>query len=558
MPSRIHKPLMDFLESEHQQVASLKGRWGTGKTYFWNDFISKVPSNLKKNGYSYVSLFGLKQLSDLRSRIAANLIHDNEEETSPSSRLLKSLSWAKSSFKKSNKLLPILKKSKIPYLGAAPFVVSYIEDQLLKNRLICIDDIERLEKSISPSSVLGFISQLKEEKGCKILLIYNEDELTEETTEVIDEYREKVVDIELCFAPSLSRNISLIWESQIPEHTRKVLETLELNNIRIMKRIQISHDYFENLFKVQYLHIWDELLKVLTTISAIHYGFSKILPIDSLNSDVFYNVFSSRNEEEIDPVKKDLITTLQSQLGYYPNELDPIVIAYLKNGYLVEGAFDEVLNRLNQQGNYSRIADEYSEVWQGYHKDFTCTQSEFIANAEACILKHGDEAPISSIGQLYVFLDELGHQSSDMDKILDASISRIVEASSRKTDISYSYPSIPSKIRSRIHQALQDKRDDRSITELMEALAGSDSWHSGDIVGLTRFNENDFHNWILTENSINTVHVLKNFMERFGGKDSEEKSVRSHVLEALKKIAQRSVMDKKRVERIAPELVTSE
>ena len=98
------------------------------------------------------------------------------------------------------KLKPIsavLKSIEIPYLNSSEPINDLIESKLIDNFLICFDDLERKEQAISGSSVLGLISELKEEKSCKIILIYNDRELDEGTEQQINEYREKVVDLEL-------------------------------------------------------------------------------------------------------------------------------------------------------------------------------------------------------------------------------------------------------------------------------------------------------------------------------------------------------------------------
>src|SRR5437899_99263 len=50
--------LKRFLSSADQKVLLLHGSWGTGKTYFWNDFVRKERQCIQETFYSYASLFG--------------------------------------------------------------------------------------------------------------------------------------------------------------------------------------------------------------------------------------------------------------------------------------------------------------------------------------------------------------------------------------------------------------------------------------------------------------------------------------------------------------------
>lgn len=62
------KEIQRFLASEEEEIMSLRGRWGVGKTYTWKKFL-KEASDQKKialERYSYVSLFGVNSLDEFR------------------------------------------------------------------------------------------------------------------------------------------------------------------------------------------------------------------------------------------------------------------------------------------------------------------------------------------------------------------------------------------------------------------------------------------------------------------------------------------------------------
>ena len=57
----IKRSIKHFLSTDKPEVMCLRGKWGVGKTYLWDECLkeSKVEGLLTANDYSYVSLFGM-------------------------------------------------------------------------------------------------------------------------------------------------------------------------------------------------------------------------------------------------------------------------------------------------------------------------------------------------------------------------------------------------------------------------------------------------------------------------------------------------------------------
>src|SRR5262249_25231240 len=65
-----------FLGSEIPEVLCFKGKWGVGKTYTWNEFLknAKAAGGIALKRYSYVSLFGLGTIEQLKLALVENTI----------------------------------------------------------------------------------------------------------------------------------------------------------------------------------------------------------------------------------------------------------------------------------------------------------------------------------------------------------------------------------------------------------------------------------------------------------------------------------------------------
>ncbi|MEP2184737.1 P-loop NTPase fold protein, partial [Roseibium sp.] len=177
--SVLKKEIHRFISTPMPEVLCLKGGWGVGKTYLWNKCLdeAKESGRIGLNAYSYVSLFGLKNLSDLRmsvfeGRHALKAAASSEE------------SWSlKKIVDKINEKANF--RSRAGLLKALPFVGNLSEEEVIglvslaqsPQQIVCIDDIERRGDGLTVKDILGFASYLKEERSCKVIIILNEEQL---------------------------------------------------------------------------------------------------------------------------------------------------------------------------------------------------------------------------------------------------------------------------------------------------------------------------------------------------------------------------------------------
>lgn len=84
--SVIKQQIGKFLLSDATEVMAIKGAWGIGKTYSWEKFLKEAKNHNKiaLNKYSYVSLFGLNSLSELKQSIFECVISRELIGTEPS------------------------------------------------------------------------------------------------------------------------------------------------------------------------------------------------------------------------------------------------------------------------------------------------------------------------------------------------------------------------------------------------------------------------------------------------------------------------------------------
>ncbi|TXI04647.1 MAG: hypothetical protein E6Q76_12135 [Rhizobium sp.] len=228
-----------FLTSSESEVLALTGAWGVGKTFAWNAALkdAALRSQIKRPQYCYVSLFGLKTINDLRLALFSKLMDTSIIGKDVTLKVVNEewLALGKAQVRGwLARLRPIANAA--PKGGATISVaIDTFAPYFVKDALICLDDLERTE--INVADVLGLISELKEERNCKIALLFNFDKLDGKTK--YREYKEKVVDYEVVYAPTVAESTSLVFPADL-EHRELVERTvaeLEIVNVRVLRRM---------------------------------------------------------------------------------------------------------------------------------------------------------------------------------------------------------------------------------------------------------------------------------------------------------------------------------
>src|SRR5689334_10262907 len=88
----VESEIRRFLSSEEPEVLCISGRWGVGKTFAWNRYLkeAQLQKTIALKRYSYVSLFGVNSLEELRYSIFENTINSADIGIEPSLETLRS------------------------------------------------------------------------------------------------------------------------------------------------------------------------------------------------------------------------------------------------------------------------------------------------------------------------------------------------------------------------------------------------------------------------------------------------------------------------------------
>lgn len=183
--------IQKFLSSPTPEVLCIRGKWGVGKTFSWREFAKKAAqeASISLNKYAYVSLFGINSLDQLKYAIFENSVNARHVGLQPSLETFRE-NWQPITNTLGRKVISHIQH--LPVIRDFSGGLAQLSFLSVGNQIICIDDLERKGKDLSLNDVLGLVAHLKDEKQCKVALIFNEDELEDEK-ETFDKYEEKML-----------------------------------------------------------------------------------------------------------------------------------------------------------------------------------------------------------------------------------------------------------------------------------------------------------------------------------------------------------------------------
>lgn len=219
----------------------ISGKWGTGKTFFINNYLEKESHNEIK--FIKISLFGVKSVNEIHKQIIFQLI--GTEEGSLTNSLMKiGSSMLDSLGKKIN-----LGINDIPIEQ----VFKTLTKKLDREVIFIFDDLERI--TINIPEILGYINILVERLQLKTILLANESELVKK--DQYKEFKEKIIGktflLKQDFDTSFNTFVELTNLSKtVIKDNKAVIEnifiTADYHNLRHVRQSLLDFEhFFENI-----------------------------------------------------------------------------------------------------------------------------------------------------------------------------------------------------------------------------------------------------------------------------------------------------------------------
>ncbi|WQY60306.1 KAP family NTPase [Helicobacter pylori] len=218
--------LLKKSEDQNKPVAiAINGEWGIGKTYLWkNGLAPLIRKELKKNPI-YTSVFGKKDEQAIIEDLVAQFLSAEKQKTNPIRNII-------------NGILSFLSVHFGVKINVnVDFLFKMLKKEHMENTIVCIDEFERLSDKIPVQDILGLISELKEHKGCCVIVICNyfklftDETQNEQKRKIFDAYCEKVFDRIFNFSPYTKEQIEVMGDHPIKTDFEAYLYMKDIFNI---------------------------------------------------------------------------------------------------------------------------------------------------------------------------------------------------------------------------------------------------------------------------------------------------------------------------------------
>jgi len=531
---RYSDELRRFLQSDEQKVLLLHGRWGTGKTYFWRHFVKAQRQNVRESYYSYVSLFGASSVTHVKSLIlfGGEAVRPIEDLPSLARRIANFLGSKR-------RYLPEIS---LPHVGNIGSAIGAFDELLIKKYLVCFDDLERRNNQLDLEQFFGLVSLLKEQNDCRVVIICNESELSDEDTRRLDKYREKIVDRQLTYDPFFEENFRIVFHEPTPS-IREVFQAVGLNNIRVFQQSRWCIDYFQPHLENCQAGFIDRFNQQCGRLACVHFALSKQITLEQLRRTSWLGVsLSERNG--LSDAAKDIVKNLQ----FLPTDADDFIVDYLRNGYCDTAKFGSTVERLNREYR-RREADQFlTQIWRKVWDSYQCDSEEIARDADEYVTKYRDYIPYKYSNELLDFVKKIAPSFDAESKkesvakalipIADPTTLRLIQGSCRSTDIIEQARVRESELQSR-----------RPIEQLVLSLGESNGWNPADFSELNQFSEDELYQWLGGADHSHLLSIIADVVARGQLESADNKggnAVGVKFRKVFERLAKRSPLDEQR------------
>ncbi len=433
-----------------------------------------------------------------------------------------------------------------PLLGSLSFLS-------LEKTVICIDDFERKGSNIAAQDILGLITQLKEQKKCKVVLILNDESLSAGSSSDYIKLREKVIDTELRFAPTSEDcvAIALSGDKIAAELGANVIK-LGISNIRIIKKIETLAALLQPLLKAYEPQVISRAMRALTILSWCYYGQS--------NNTPNYSFVVGRNSAFAD-INNDVALTTQQQswcaiLRNYDNysvaDFDLQIARLVENGYVDEKNLLAEADRVNEEVLAARSEDSFQEAWCKFNDSFAANDQE-VVDCLAASFKHNARyiSPTNLDGTVRL-LRYLG-RGKMATKIIELYVDkRGSEAEIFNLDASTITAEIGDlEVIARFKEKYESVRTKRTLRQICDYMLANDGDCEAEEILLSQVEVGAFVQLFKTLQGgelSNCVDMCLKFSQ-LGGMSEQQRTISDQAAEALKIIGKESKLNASRVRR---------
>lgn len=411
--------------SNPQYAVFLKGKWGSGKTHFINEYKNELNKNKQK--YIYVSLYGVTSYDEIETKfLEAIYPRLYNKKTIFAGKIAKQLLKA---------TLKIDWDADGKADGSVNIQIpNFKPEDLLntKDYILIFDDLERC--SINIINLLGYINFFVEHQSYKVILIANEEEL--EKTEKYTQIKEKLIGKTFEFISDANsaydsflgelENENKIKENILEKQKPNILELFEKsqsNNLRALRQTLLDFERFYDKVLVNH-QAKEELIKDILYwfflfSFEIKQGNNDILDLQKF-SEEYYSYISKQNSEKAIQTK---YIYFNNKYKFKDNYFDVVISFNLwKEVLLNSNIKKEDINLELRNSKY--YFDESTPSWKKLSSYYNLEDKEFEelledVYKEFCKNNYKEYKQFKLITSMLLFFQENSLLDVELEKLTD-------------------------------------------------------------------------------------------------------------------------------------------
>lgn len=546
----VNDEIAKFLERPDAEVLCVRGRWGVGKTYTWNKQILDAQKSklVKLPRYSYVSLFGVNSLDELKFAIFENIITLSEGVRTANLETLDAYISKVGSWRKMTKIaqsIPVV-RSLVGMDAASLFSFMTIRDQI-----VCIDDLERRGKNLNVNDVLGLIYYLREKRDCKIALILNEEQLENEAKEEFQKNLEKVVDVSLVYEPSSadSVNIAITNTDETSRNIGDQCIALKITNIRVINRIVRFVNMVKPLLAEYDKQVFEKAVASIVLFAYSHDQPEEAPALDYLRTKTF-DEFGLKKKAEAS-AKELSRTSLLDDYGYgWTDEFDLVLIKGVCDGYFEPVRLKIVAKTVHEKVIAEKADGSFEEAWRPYHDSFSDNQEEVLDGIYASFMKTFNFVTPTNLNGTVTLFKELGRPKQAAEILKFYMENR--KENRQFFDLGESHFGDDVKdpdVRAEFFKKTKQAPEKQDISAIL--LSIKDGWDNDRLLALAATSIEEFRNIFKSHSGAELRRMLANAFQFDRVIDASDvmKKITMRTREALKLIGSESPINARRVRR---------
>ncbi len=478
----------------------------------------------------------LSNYSPVADALRDNVAQDMSPEQSPAGRPWRErLPWRRA---------PAL-VSRLPFLHGYDTLIQAATWALVREAIVCFDDLERRSPDLALRDLFGLVSYLREERHCKVSVLMNEDVLTADDQRTVADLREKVFDVAVHFDPPVDYALSVGIPSSEPfrEQWVQSIGRLRLKNIRVIQRIKGMYSQL-----VEQMGDVPEEIRRLCIPSVLLLGARVFQPrVDLPPEWAILNPFATALDDAAGETTKEQLAAWRGFLSEYQwshaDEMDREILNFLKTGIISANGLDRCVQQYRRQleDASARAALDYG--WNLFHGSFDENQEAIVTSVFDSHMRHAHLLSPMNLDGAVRLLRDLG-ESQKADELIERYVHVHRDDGERFDLESYPFSGDIKDVALREHfqAAFQRIPVIKDLKEVLLRIARDRSWGGSDTDFLASRTVDDYEAFFEGPAGAERNTCMRAVLQfgRFGNATERDKTIAANATSALERIAAKS------------------